>query len=319
MNLRYLRYFVGVAEDLSFSRAAVRLNISQSALSRQVQLLEQDLGVRLFDRIGRRIALTPAGRDLLDRCYIILRNVESFCSRAEELAGGSTGFLRVGATPQTLESLISRFLPRYREKYPDVEVSLVEDGAASLLQQVETGTVQVAIAARAPGSHLHGSVLFPLGVLAVVPSGHPLMARTAIDITEIAEEPLLLLRKEFMSRQLFDGACQVAQMRPRIIIESASPHCLLSLAAVDLGVAIVPSTVLLNGMEPHAIPLQQDGKQLGFWMSAVWDPRRYRPPPAIAFVEELHAATRDGYPGQAFRFSEFVPTATADTGPPGQG
>ncbi|MGI9384819.1 MAG: LysR family transcriptional regulator [Methyloligellaceae bacterium] len=312
MNLRYLRYFAGVAEHMSFSRASVHLNISQSALSRQIQLLERDLDVRLFDRIGRRIALTPAGHDLLTRCHTVLQNVDSFCTRADELATGSTGTLRVGATPQTLESVITRFLVTYREKFPKIDVALVEDGAAGLLQHLEQGTIQVAIAALTAGSQLKGKDLFPLGVLAVVPDGHPLKSRRAIEVAELASDPLLLLRKEFMTRQTFDGACQIAHISPRTVIESGSPHCLLSLVSVGLGIAIVPSTVLLGEMRANAVPLHQDGRQLGFWMSAVWDPRRHVSPPAMAFIDELHQAALHDYPGKSFQFGQLVHTAIAN-------
>lgn len=246
MNLRYLRYFAGVAERLSFSRAAETMNVSQSALSRQILLLESDLGVKLFDRIGRRVALTPAGRELLQRCHAILHDVESMQAKAAQLAGGLGGVLRVGATPQTLESLVSRFLPRYRRKNPNVEVVLTEDGSARLAQEVENGHLHLAVGALTSKSTLSGRMLFPLAALAVVPTGHRLKGKTTIEVSELVDEPLLLLAPQFMTRQLFDGACQVSNLKPRMLIESASPHCLLSLVAVQHGIAIIPSTVLLT-------------------------------------------------------------------------
>ena len=103
MKLQHLRYFIGVAEHRSFSRAAERMHVSQSALSRQMQILEDELGVMLFDRIGRRIVLTPAGQDLLSRCQTVIHDIEAIRTRANELAGGGTGVLRLGVTPQTLE------------------------------------------------------------------------------------------------------------------------------------------------------------------------------------------------------------------------
>lgn len=304
-----MRYFACVADKLSFSRAAETLNVSQSALSRQIQLLESELGVKLFDRIGRRIALTPAGRELLQRCRAILHDVESFQAKASQLAGGLGGVLRVGATPQTLESLISRFLPRYRRKNPNVEVVLTEDGSARLSQHVENGHLNLAVGALTSTSSLSGRMLFPLAALAVVPTGHRLKGKATIEISDLADEPLLLLAPQFMTRQLFDGACQVSNLEPRVLIESASPHCLLSLVAVQQGIAIIPSTVLLEELRPNAIPLKHDGKTLGFWMSAIWDPRRHMSAQAEGFIEELFAATRENYPGKSFDLTDVAQRA----------
>ncbi|MFP3921367.1 MAG: LysR family transcriptional regulator [Dichotomicrobium sp.] len=300
MDLRQMRYFVGVAERLSFSRASETMNISQSALSRQIHLFEEELGVRLFDRIGRSIALTPAGQELLQRCQAILNDVESVALRAGELSGGFAGRLRVGATPQTLESLVAGFLPGFRASFPQIEITLVEDGSARLSEQLERGRLDLAIAGRPGDSVLTGRELFPLGTLAVVPSDSPHLGRPRLEVGELAEESLLLLRRHFLTRRLFDGACQAAGFAPRVMIESASPHCLLAFVAAGLGTAIVPSTVLLDDLHGNAVPLYRGAGQLGCAMSILWDPRRYMAPAATAFVEALHAATRAHYPGREF-------------------
>jgi len=300
MDLRQMRYFTAVAEDLSFSRASERLNISQSAISRQILLLEQDLGLRLFDRIGRSIALTPAGAEVLQRCQTVLSDVESISRRAGELAGGTAGRLRIGATPQTLESVIARFLPGFLRSYPDAEITLVEDGSARLSDQLERGRLDLAIAGWSAGSVLAGRELFPLVTLAVVPANSPLKNQLRLDITDLGGESLLLLRQQFMTRGLFDSACEAAGIHPRVMIESGSPHCLLAFVASGLGTAVIPSTVLLDTLHPNAIPLYRGDAQLGCAMCVVWDPRRYLSPVAGAFVNALQAATGQRYPGREF-------------------
>jgi len=310
MDLRGLECFVGVAEHLHFSRAAERLKISQPALSRQIKRLEGEFGARLFDRVSRRVALTVAGEELLARARSLLQDAESLRTRARDLSGGSTGVLRVGATPQTLESLVSQLLTRYRRTCPKVEVQLVEDGAASLLDQIDRGLVNVAIAALPKGTMLQGRVLFPLGVLAIVPATHRLSRRRNVEVTDLVDEPLLLLRKGFMTRQLFDGACQVAHVTPRVVLESGSPHCLLSLVEGGHGIAIIPSTVRLVVVRHGVLALQQEGRQLGLWMSVIWDPRRYVPPAARIFIEEAHRFTRRQYPGRGFGLGELVDSST---------
>lgn len=306
MELRSLRYFVAVASKLSFSRAAESLHVSQSALSRQVMLLEEELRLRLFDRVGRRIVLTPAGEDLLNRSRAVLNDADALKSRAEELAGGARGVLRIGATPQTLESLLSRVLTEYLRRTPGVVPHLVEDGSASLVTQVEMGLVHVAVAALPPNATLQSKRLFPLRALAVLPRTHRFAGRGAIEISELSDENLLLLRAGYMTRQLFDGASQVVNLKPRVTIESANPHCLLALAAGGHGVAIIPSTVRLAGLRLPIVPLHQSRQPLELWMSAIWDGRRYLPPAALGFIDAVHDFTRRDYPGR--RFIEGTPS-----------
>lgn len=312
MDLRGLRYFISVADHLSFSRAADRLQVSQSALSRCIRALEIELRVHLFDRVGRRIALTGAGEELLVRSRALLHDAESLRSRADDLATGSTGVLRVGATPQTLESLVSQLLTRYRRLCPHVEVQLIEDGAGGLIDHIERGLVHVAIGALPNGTALQGRTLFPLGVLAVVPTDHRLASRKTIDVRELAQEPLLLLRRTFITRQLFDGACQVAHITPRVMIESSSPHCLLALVEGGHGVAIIPSTVRLLKPRQKISRLHQDGRQLGLWMSVMWDSRRYMTQATKIFIEEAYRFTRRRYPGKAFHLGQLVGSSTTD-------
>lgn len=308
MKLQHLRYFIGVAEHRSFSRAAEHLHISQSALSRQMQLLEGELGLMLFDRVGRRIVLTPAGEDLLSRCQTVIHDVEAIRTRASELAGSGSGILRLGVTPQTLESLISRFISHFRRKHPDAIITIVEDGSASLTEQIEKGQIDVAIGVLPEGSILESRKLFPLAVLCVVPSSHRFKGKMSIRVQELKGEPLLLLRRQFMTRQLFDAACSLVNLNQRISIESNSPHSLLSLVNVQLGIAIIPSTSLLDKLRPNALLLKHERNPLGCWMSAIWDSRRYRSSISKAFVDELYHFTRSDYPGSYFLSSDTAPS-----------
>jgi DNA-binding transcriptional LysR family regulator len=306
MEMRTVQYFIEVAEHLSFSAAAAKLGLSQSAISRQVGLLEAELGVQVFDRVGRRVFLTPAGRDLLERSYAVRKGMDSLTSRASELASGTQGTLRLGATPQTLESLVARILPEFMQKHPDLGITLVEDGSARLTETVERGDIDLGVGALVAERGLKSRALFPLVALVALPDGHALARRKGVEIADLAEEHVLLLRKEFMTRQLFDGACQVAHVAPRVILESASPHCLLALVQAGLGVAIIPSTVRMAKGHPTVRPLTQKGRQLGLWMHAIWDPRRYTPPAVTNFIDALARHTEHDYPGKSFRIGNLL-------------
>lgn len=298
MDLRRLRAFVAVVDAGGFARAAARVNLSQPALSRQIHALETELGVRLFDRIGRRVQLTSEGEDLLERSRRLLTDAESLGERARALKGGQTGVLRVGATPQAMETLLAGFLPRYRRRHPGVEVHLVEDGGVRLPTRLERGDVNLALMP-AGDARFHWRALAPLYVLAVLPRAHRLSRRATVEIEELAGAPLLLPKRDFGSRQWFDAACQVAHLRPHVLLESGAPDTLVALARAGYGIAIVPSNAQIpRGGGIRAVPIVQRGVVLGTWASIAWDPRRFHAPYAAHFVEELVVYSRHRFPGR---------------------
>jgi LysR family cyn operon transcriptional activator len=240
MNLRFLRTFVAIADDAGFARAAARLNLTQSAASRQIQALEDELGLRLFARIGRNARLTPEGEDLLIRSRKLLFDADALGQRASELKAGDVGVLRIGATPQAIENLLADFLSRYRKRHPGVEVHLVEDGGSRLPGRLERGDIDIALMP-AGDDRFHGRVLFPFHVLAVMPQRHRLSSRAVLDVTELADEPLLRLNSSFASHAWFAAACQLAHVRPRVLLESGVPPTLIALARAGHGIAVVPS------------------------------------------------------------------------------
>ncbi|MCX5580882.1 LysR family transcriptional regulator [Kaistia terrae] len=310
MNLRSIRYFVAVAEGLSYSRAAEQLNISQSAISRQIQILEDELGIKLFDRFGRGVQLTATGEELLAESKAIVNKVSALHEHARELAGGIRGVLRIGTTPQTLESFVAKVLNQYRQKYPNIAVTLIEDGSANLISKIEAGDVDLAFVALPRNSHFAKRELFPFGALAVLPPGHALATRRTIEIDELANQPLLLLRHSFMTRKLFDGACALSYITPKILVESSSPHGLVSLANEGHGIAIIPSTMRLRPNQ-HTAALHYEGRQLGLWISAIWDNRRNVRSLTTDFVNLAHDFARISYPGQNFHFKEMFDSASS--------
>jgi DNA-binding transcriptional LysR family regulator len=305
MELRHLRYFVAVADAGSVSRAATQLHVTQPALSRQVRDLESELGLPLFDRVGRRLQLTASGDTLLQRTRDILRSAEALREQASALAGGTAGTLRLGATAQTLESLISGFLVGFRRQWPGIDVRLIEDGGMRLKTRVQRGELHLALGAVPAGDELRARPLFPVWVLAVMPVRSPLARRRTLEVAELDREPVLLLRRDFASRLRFDDACEAARVSPRVLLEAGDPHSLVSLARGGHGIAVVPSTTLFSRAGLHVAPLVRGGRAVGGATAAVWDARRHLPVYAQAFVDALFAYTRRSYPGR--EFSRLLP------------
>ncbi len=295
MNLRYLHTFVGIAEAGSIARAGDRLNVSQPAASRQILALEAELGVRLFDRIGRRLRLTSEGEDLLRQSRRLLMEADLLNARARALKGGHTGILRVGATPMVIENTLSVFLSQYQLRHPGVEVHFVEDGGLHLPSRLEHGDVHLALVV--PDDRFRNRLLYPVHNLAVLSRKNRLSRRRALDVADLADEPLLLLHRSFGSREWFDSACNIAHIRPRVLLESAAPHTLIALTGVGYGVAVVPSTVLVpSGV--RALALVQREASIGRWLTIAWDPQRSLAAYAEQFVDELVSYCRRDYPGR---------------------
>jgi DNA-binding transcriptional LysR family regulator len=304
MELRHLRYFVAVAETGAFARAAARLHITQPALWRQVHDLERALGVRLFERAGRRVHVTGAGEGLLLRSRELLAGVEQLAEHAQAVRGGDVGRLSIGASPQVIQSVLAPFLTRYLKARPGVDIHLVEEGAVRAVELVERGDVQIALAVRRGHERFDWRLLFPVRVLAVMSPRHRLARRRTVDVTDLQDERVLLLREGFATRQLFDGARQLAHIQARVVLEAGDPHSLIALVEATRGVAIVPSTVTFpRGV--HVAPLHHAGASLGAWGRIVWDPRRFLPAFARSFIDGLVAYTRRTYPGR--RFERYAP------------
>jgi DNA-binding transcriptional LysR family regulator len=298
VELRHLRYFVAVADAGGFSKAAARLRVSQPALWRQVRQLEQDLGIRLFDRVGRRVRITGQGEDLLAQGRDLLARAESLGERARASGAGETGILRLGATPQMLESLAS-FLARWSRSSPGVSLQLIEDGGTQLADRLEAGELHLALTV-AGDPRFRGRLLFPNRLLAVIPTGHRLARRRTVEVAELVQEPLLLLRQGFTSREWFDAACRAVHARPRGLLESGAPSLLIALAREALGIAVVPSTVRFPRARVRPVPILHAGTSLGRWIAANWDPRRFLTPYAERFVGAL-GTFAGRHIGQEFR------------------
>jgi LysR family transcriptional regulator, nitrogen assimilation regulatory protein len=221
MDLRRLRTFVAVAELGTVSKAALRLRISQPALSRQINELEQEFSFKLFDRVGRRLMLTAVGEQVLDDCRRVLGEVGSLGARLELLRRGGSGVLRVAAPPQTIESVLSRFLPRYNEHFPNVQVKLTEALGHEQLTLLERGEVHLGIRHdQGVDPRFQGRALQLDEVLAAcAPSLQPGGA-DIVDIGRLAPYPLLLLDSGYSVRKMFDAACRLAEIEPKIMLES---------------------------------------------------------------------------------------------------
>jgi DNA-binding transcriptional LysR family regulator len=299
MDLRHLRTFVTVAEQGTVSKAALRLRIAQPALSRQISDLEQELGVRLFDRVRRRLVLTGEGEQLLGDCRTVLGAVGSLGERAQLLRRADSGLLRVAATPQMIDGVFSTFLHRHAARFPNVQIKLSEAVGAEPYAKLVRGELHLAISYLQTMGERHEFETFPLPPLEFLAAGHEslrLGSGGSIEIGSLAAYPLLLLEPSFGVRTTFDAACRLAGLKPQIFIESRAPHTLLAMAEAGHGVAIVPSVLPTNRYRLRIARITYRRRPLRGLLTVLWDKRRRLPPYAKDFCESLAAHMRDVFP-----------------------
>jgi LysR family transcriptional regulator, nitrogen assimilation regulatory protein len=287
MDTRRLRTFVAVAELGSVSKAAVRLRIGQPALSRQIADFQQELGLRLFDHVGRGLVLTGEGEQLLADCRRVLADLDAVRERAEVLRGGDQGVLKIAAPPHTIESVLSRFLPGYAERFPNVQVQLTEALGPAQTVMLERGEVHVGIRLDQGDPRFESRVLPPVDALAVAAPSLDLGQSGVVDVRCLASYPLLLLDPGYSVRRLFDAACRLADVRPNILLESRAPHTLLALAEIGRGVAIIPSLQRTDRYNLQIARVTHGRKPVRERVAIQWDKRRRLPPYGVTFCEAL--------------------------------
>lgn len=301
MDIKHVRTFVTVADLGTVSKAAQQLRIAQPALSRQISDLERDLEIKLFDRVGRRLMLTGEGEQLLTDCRTLLDCATALKEHSQQLRRGDTGVLKVATSPQIIEGVISEFLRRYAQHYPNVKVKLIEAiGWADIASMLERGDIHLgqnlARAVQPNDKRFASYPLEPINLLAAFDSTIKLGTDGKIEIAELAPYPLLLLDKSYVFRRNFDAACRLASLEPDIAYESRTPHTLLAMAESGHGVAIIPSGMRTDRHALHIVAITYRGKPLREPLTIYWNKRRPLPRYATAFCEMLAQYMREVFP-----------------------
>lgn len=300
MDLRHVRTFVTVAELGTVSKAALHLRIAQPALSRQISDFERELGLELFERVGRRILLTSEGEQLLGDCRALLNTASAVGERAQVIRGGDCGVLKVAASPQHIESVFSQFLPRYARRFPNVQVKVSEGSGSEILAMLERGEIHLAqnlLHAVHPDTQRFAiQALEPIELLAACHPRLKLGDRGRIEVGDLAPYPLLLLNGGFGFRRAFDAACRLAGVEPKVLFESRAPHTLLALAEAGHGVAIFPSALRAQRYALRIFGVTYRGEPLREPLSILWDKRRSLPRYATTFCEMWTEHVREVFP-----------------------
>ncbi len=245
MELKQLEYFIAVAEESNFTRAAQRVGISQSGVSAQVRKLELDLGATLVDRSGRTATLTTAGTAALERARSVLQSVEALRQAVNEVTGLVHGRLTVGMiTGCTVQGLFDT-LAAFHLAHPGIDISLVEDNSGPLTDRVRSGEVDLALIGTSgePPSGLGALSITNERIVAAVPYGHPLAGRDCFLLSDMGDYPIVCMPEGTAPRTLFNQVCAAKGLVPNIVLQASAPDAVADLAARGLGVAILTESM----------------------------------------------------------------------------
>ena len=241
MELSQLKYFVTIAETLSFTRAADLLRVSQPALSYQIRQLEVELGTKLFDRERRKIALTPDGRLFLPLAQTVLYRADEAVRVLKEHQGVETGEVHMGANPSIAAYVLPRLLASFRRSFPRVTVQVEEGGDLELQRAVLDGTIDFAVVT-APGAP-QTLDLTPLGadeLMIALPVDHPLAHRTIVNLRELADEEFIFPTRSFNITAQFLDSCRRAGFEPKVAYQTSSFESLRAFVHEGLGITTLP-------------------------------------------------------------------------------
>jgi len=289
-DLRRLRYFVAVAEELHFGRAARRLNVSQPPLSVQIRTLEREIGTPLLIRTQRRVELTEAGRVLLEEARRLLDQAEAAVVHARRAAEGAVGRLAIGFVSTVDYSILPPLVRRFRQKHPGIALKLLEltgDRQRALLQ---SGELDLGLSILpSPASSLTMRPVFREPLIAAVPANHLLAGRRRIALRSLAAEAFIQFPRE-LAPGLYDlaiAACQRAGFTPHLAQEAIQMQTILGLVAAGLGVALVPHC-MSKLQRPDVRYLTLDARGFEVETVALWHSEN-RAPALAALIAELPA------------------------------
>jgi DNA-binding transcriptional LysR family regulator len=279
MELRQLAYFVAVAEERNFTRAAERIPIAQPAISQQIRRLEAELGERLFLRDRRQIRLTSAGQALLPHARATIEAATGGREAVAALSGLVTGRLAVGLVHPLPDRRFIRLLGTFQRTHPLIELTLIEDQTDALLAALGAGELHAALIGQGrydrPPPDLESLLVAQEPVVVAVHPAHPLARRGSIPLRALRQEPMVTLTRASKLRSTLETACQAAGFVPRIVAETSDLGVVVELAAEQVGVAVLPASALEGVPEMVRLGLTHpklDRRILLVWRSATSPP-----------------------------------------------
>jgi DNA-binding transcriptional LysR family regulator len=293
-DIRQIRAFATVAQLGSFTRAAARLHVSQPALTVQIRNLEEALGVRLFDRNTRTVALTRIGRDLLPALQRILRDLDAVVAEARDVAAQRQGTVRLAALPSFAAGILPEIVARFREQRPGIVFVIHDVIASGVVAQVRDEQVDLGLT----GGRIVDADLETLHTTqdhmhVVYPAGHPLDSAERIDVEALAAHPLILMHPATSVRAVVDAAFHGDGRIPIVAAEATYMSTAVGMVRAGLGAAILPGSAMEVRAETTLRSRHVDDPRFTRKVSLIKKAERTLPPSAESFAQALIQALRN--------------------------
>lgn len=277
MDILHLTYFIEVAKQGSFTRAAHTLHVSQPSISKMVRNLENELGVVLIDRAGRKLKLTDAGQALYEHGIKIVASLDNAAADLDALIGCRKGQIRIGIPPMVETSFFAIAIGEFKKKYPDIIIDLIEVGSKAVETMVAEGQLEIGVVVL-PVKNKANFSLFAFvkdPIQLIVHPEHRLAARDIAHITDLADELVVMYRKDFALHDHITEKCREYGFTPRVLCESSQWDFMVEIVAAKLGVALLPKRVCdkLAGNAVKALPLAEEIRP--WHLAVIWKKDTY--------------------------------------------
>jgi len=291
MELHQLRYFVAVADEGSFSRAAAKVRVAQPSLSQQIRKLEAEVGQPLFDRLPRSVVLTEAGRCLIDYARQILASVGDARRCVDELKGEVAGRVAVGAIPTIAPYVLPELVVTFQERYPQVTLEIVEDVTDGITRRIEIGELDVALASTChPSPTLQRESLGTEPLLMLVPEKHPLAKKDVVEFDDLKSQRFLLLHEMHCLSQQVNHLLESRRLRPEIALAGSQLSTIANMVAASIGISIVPQMMVKHHATPGCVSVPFAPPVPERELNFLSNPRRFQSKAAAALRREAAAA-----------------------------
>lgn len=293
MNIRHLEYFIEIARQGSFSKAAAILHVSQPSISEMIKDLEAELGAPLFYRAAKQVELTDAGQVALEQAQQIVTLFQNLTVHMDDTCLLKKGKIRIGIPPITASTFFPRLLGEFKQNYPTVQIQLHEYGSKKIQQGIEEGSLDFGIVCIRPSKADNFGVLpFPEDPLRIiVHPAHPLTGFPAINFAMLENEPFILYSEDFSLHDQILHRCKLAGFKPVIICETSQREFMTQMVEAKLGIALLPAKICtaLNPAAIVSIPLADP--QIYLQLALIWRKDRYLSLAARRWLEFTTAQT----------------------------
>lgn len=257
MELRQLQYFAEVAKREHVTEAAAHLHVAQSAVSLQISKLEDELGVSLFERVGRNVKLTQIGKSFLTHVKKALKELDNAKQHVEEFLDPEQGTIKVGYPTSLASHLLPTIVSAFREKNPKISFHLNQGSYASLIEAVKNGDLDLAFLGPVPTNEadIKGTTLFTESLSALVHIGHPLAKNKSLSLTDLRSDDFVLFPKGYVLRQLVVDACKQAGFSPNITSEGEDMDALKGLVSAGIGMTLLPDSTISESVPRFTVKI----------------------------------------------------------------